>query len=513
MEEFVVSEVSIPALAASSMVQGNRFVVLIVACFVGFVGTSGIIVYGVMAPSLITLLQISSVQSSMLSASPLLAAACLAVPVTLAARSIGSRVISASLCLVAGVSIFIASAVIHWASNLPSLYALFVILGLLTGFAPATVNSGIIQCSWWFPLHQQGTVAGIFLFAVSLGPAVVGSFAEPLISATSLSILLVVWGSLMFLAALLNFIFAHNPPYIQLLRSLHHKGHSVEPLPTIASSTKRSSPPTIYANPNAAISSLLSPPSHTPPPKPHLTRSVTQRQVAEVCRTQFGQQVFPAKAILGDLLRSLSRLDSWCVILMAAASLGALLGFIVWVPTFFVLGFGVSASTGGLILLGYGVAGAFGCAVIGIVADRINEWLCTFVCLVVACACFSCLAASPIFGLSVAACILGGFFVSAYNTCCYKLVVMYCPESTSGTIGWMETFGDLIAFALPLCFGAIEAANTTSGWIPLSMRLGMIIPAAILALSTIPFLILWFMKRHQKIGEDEGSARPEAEEG
>lgn len=96
---------------------------------------------------------------------------------------------------------------------------------------------------------------------------------------------------------------------------------------------------------------------------------------------------------------------------------------------------------------------------------------------VLSCFCFVIIGASNIFGLTVGATVVGGFGTSCLNVAAYKLLFLYCLKGSSGTIGWAESGGNVIAFALPLIYGAIVDSNNRAS----TLRLGMSIPAVILA--------------------------------
>jgi nitrate/nitrite transporter NarK len=69
------------------------------------------------------------------------------------------------------------------------------------------------------------------------------------------------------------------------------------------------------------------------------------------------------------------------------------------------------------------------------------------------------------------------------------------PDSAAGTVGWMESFGNLVSFALPLIFGAIVAASSDQA---LGMRLGMILPVALLVLCGVAELVLYVRIQREK---------------
>ena len=129
--------------------------------------------------------------------------------------------------------------------------------------------------------------------------------------------------------------------------------------------------------------------------------------------------------------------------------------------------------------------------------DRFHIWIVTVVLLSVASLSFLTLGVSTTFGVSVAAAIVSAFFTGASNVAAYKLVFTYCNESTAGTIGWSETGGDLVAFALPLIFGAI-ANSESEAFRGNTLRLGMTLPASLLAVSLLLVLVLYLEKRPKK---------------
>jgi nitrate/nitrite transporter NarK len=280
------------------------------------------VVFGITATVLADRLQLSVIQSAMLSSTSLLFAACAAVPVSLATRVWGGRVITFVLLVVAGTAMLILAALLHWVVDLPSLYALFIVLGLFLGCGVVTVNSGLVHLSWWFPERSQGTVAGTFLFAFSLGPGVFGAFAAPAANAMSIGGLFLFWGLFIYCGAIVA-LFCFDPPYTQLLRIVRRKGLLVETLPGESSKNLVE-----LSNSN-----------------------VSQAQLMAVCKDVLGQEVFPENAFLRDLRFSLTRLENWCVIGIASLTLGVLLGYIVWIPSFFLGVMGTGAEESGYIVL------------------------------------------------------------------------------------------------------------------------------------------------------------------
>jgi nitrate/nitrite transporter NarK len=340
------------------------------------------------------------------------------------------------------------------------LYPVFVVLGLIIGCGTATVNCGLIQC-WWFPERNQGTVNGVLLFSTSCGPAVLGAIAEPIIRAAGLAGFFLFWSLCLLLCAIVALIFGFDPPYLQLIRLANRAHYEVEELPANFDA---------IGDAMAKSNDLM----------------ISQDEVKSVAHRVYGQDIFPTRALLVDLRMSVSSIRSWCVILVADITLGCYLGYIVWVPVYMVSVFQVSPYTAGLILMGYGLAGAIGSALAGPIIDHTNVWIGAIAFLALSLGSFICVAAAPQFGLVVAAIMLLGVSVLAANTACYKLVITECPESAAGCICFMECGADLIAFALPLIFAKIyESVGNANG-----LRIGLSIPCALLAVSFIPLWIL-----------------------
>jgi nitrate/nitrite transporter NarK len=222
------------------------------------------------------------------------------------------------------------AALLTWVTDLPSLYGLFVVLGLMMGMAVATVVVGLVHLSWWFPNRMQGSVAGAFLFSFSLGPGMFGAFAFAAIDTLSIGGFFLLWSLLVYGAAVAA-LFISDPPYTQLLRLMKKKGLLVETLPGESSR------------------SLVD-----------LSRSnVSQSQLIAVCRDAIGQEVFPENAFLRDLRLSLTRLENWCIIGLASITLGCLLSFTVWIPTFYLGVFQVESNISGYILMVSNTTGFF----------------------------------------------------------------------------------------------------------------------------------------------------------
>ena len=331
--------ISMTALDAAQAVRGNRYAVFACFCYVGFIGdfsfpfsvllltlihpgSSCVVVFGITAEALKDRLRLSVIESAMLTSTALLAAAVGAVPVSLLTRLYGGRVLCFVLESLAGSALLVLAAVLNWAGDLPSLYGLFVVLGLLLGCGVVVVNAGLVHMSWWFPERSQATVAGVFLFAVSMGPGVFGAFANPAIATMTIQGFFLLWSLLVYAGAIVS-LFCFNPPYTQLLRIIRKRNMLVETLPGESSK-------------NLVL----------------LEKSnVTQKQLMVVCREVFQQEVFPESAFLRDLRLSLTRLQNWCIIGIASFTLGALLGFTVWIPTFFPGVFGTDADTAGYIVM------------------------------------------------------------------------------------------------------------------------------------------------------------------
>ena len=371
-------------------------------------------------------MNLSTIQQSLLASSPLLGVAFICIPATMLARSFGGRIIAFVCMLVTASCLFVCAAMFQWVKVTFELYPLFIVMGLLIGSGTACVNCGLIQM-WWFQEKYQGSVVGVFLFATTMGPSVFGAFAEPFLNATSIQALLLFWGLNILVVGCVAFIFGHDPPYVQLIKFARGKNFVVEPLP--------------------------------PTKIEHF--DISQDDIKAVANLSFQQDIFPERRIITDIRKSLTHLRSWCVILIADVTLGCYLGFIVWIPFFFLTVFSTDGVTAGLILMGYGISGSIGAAVAGPIIDFTNIWISTAVFLICSFLGFTCLAASTVYGLSIAGTIWTGFFILAANTACYKLVVIECPDSIAGCMVWMECFADFLAFALPLIFGAIFDAQVS----------------------------------------------------
>ncbi len=280
------------------------------------------VAFGITAEKLATRLQLSVIESAMLTSAALLSSAVAAVPVSLATRVWGGRILCCVLCGIGATSLLILAALLTWVADLRVLYGLFVVLGLMQGMAVATVVAGLVHLSWWFPDGLQGSVAGAFLFAFSLGPGVFGAFAFAAIDAMTIGGFFLLWSLLVYAAAVTS-LFIADPPYTQLLRLVKKKGLLVETLPGESSR------------------SLVD-----------LSQSnVSQSQLIAVCRDAIGQEVFPENAFLRDLRLSLTRLENWCIIGIASITLGCLLSLTVWIPTFYLGVFHVESNVSGYILM------------------------------------------------------------------------------------------------------------------------------------------------------------------
>jgi nitrate/nitrite transporter NarK len=134
---------------------------------------------------------------------------------------------------------------------------------------------------------------------------------------------------------------------------------------------------------------------------------------------------------------------------------GLLLGTLSVLPTFFEGCFNVGSSFAGYVLFGYGCAAAASSFLAGFAVDKFNIWVLTAVFLSLGCAGYICLAASSTLVVSIVAVIVIAMGTIFANTCCYKLIMISCQASMSGTIGWMETAANLTGFLLPLIWGPI----------------------------------------------------------
>lgn len=461
-----MSEKATP-LPFPSTVVGRRAVVLIAYCVAAFFVFSSIVAFSVTKSTLQPALNLTDSESSLLTAVPVLTSAGLRVPVTLITRSAGGRGVGAVLSFITSLALFVSAAIFCWVTIVPSLYPLFVVLGLVIGCGSATINSGIIHCSWWWPIERQGFVAGAFLCSATIGSAIFGAFSSPMISGAGAAALFLLWGCTVLMAGVIIALFCPDPPYIQVCRQACAAGFSVEPLRL----SERIS--------NSALYKSIS--KHIIAPTDDHSRQVKQIDVKQHCTTK-GQEVFPTRAFLDDLRRSVTSFHSWCMISVAAVTLGCYLALLVWVFPFFTGAFSIPPADAGLILFGYGIASSLSRIPTGLIIDRFSPWIVASVTITICIGGFVCLAASPSFGLSVFASMVCAVTTAASNTCCYKLVGQQCPDSTSGTIGWMETFGSLLGFVLPLIFSAIQGQSG-------SLRLGMIVPACLLALCYVPLYL------------------------
>ncbi len=403
----------------------------------------------------------------------------------------------AALGLLTSIGLAIVAALFEWVQVLAPLYGVFVFAGLLIGFGSATINSGVIQCCWWWPVSKQGFVAGLFLCMATLGSAVFGAFAAPMIDGVGISSLMLLWSLTILAGSVLLLLFAADPPYVQVARAHRRAGGTIEPLPV--------------KMPDALARCSL---YRTLTRRCLLTQSELEKEKAAVMLSQaalrgkasaFGQEVFPTQSFVNDLGRSLVSGHSWCMITMASITLGCYLGLLVWVVTFFVQVFQTPPQQAGFILFGYGISSSMARIPSGMLVDRINPLLFMSITLLCACAGFVCLVASTLFELSVAACVIIAISTAGANTCCYKLVVSQCPDSISGTIGWMETLGSLLGFVLPLAFGALGSIPAVGQ--ALGLRIGMIIPCALILLAFIPLFLTYRFRPSKEQHESPSDGR------
>lgn len=447
------------------LIRGSRMLVLVSYCAAAFLIVSSVVSYGVCGAVLRDSLNLTETQASFITAVPVLASVGLRIPVTLVARMIGGRLVGAVLAGLSCTGLATTAALFQWVSPLDSsVYGVFVLAGLLIGCGSATINSGIVQCSSWWPIEHQGAVAGVFLCMATLGSAVFGAFAAPMIDATGVASLFLLWALCVFAGGVALLVFAFDPPAVQADRQ-RRREEAAAARSVVSSQCHEEEQSQRVAGEEAAVA-CTSPPLLLALPKEEKRRRFLQ-----------------------EWRKSVTSGHSWCLISIASVTLGCYLSVLVWIVTFFVQVFETSQEKAGFILFGFGVVSSAARVPAGLVIDRTSPWRFMAVTLVLGCAGFLCLMLSSLLVLSIAAAMVVAVATAGSNTCCYKLAMLQCPDSISGTIGLMETLGSLLGFALPLLFGAIAASPSLT--LSTSVRIGMIVPCVLMLLSLLPLFLTY----------------------
>lgn len=302
-----------------------------------------------------------------------------------------------------------------------SIFAAYMVFGLMGGFGVGLFSPGIATVSFWHPRSKQGSKNGIFGGVTNLAPGLFGLWIGPVMTETSIGLTYVIWLVLGALVMAISLPQIYDSPFHQML---------------------------FFSRKLAA--------EH----KVQLTQDQID-EIREIAIELHGQEIFPSGHVRVTLASSAQNYRTWQLVSLYIVSYGGYLGLTVYLPTFFTDAYDVTASfatvLASIFSLTAGVMRIFGgwlCDKIsfmdgGVLMNYVSFTLIMIGSIVV------------VFAPSVGGGFTGVTFMSigcgTSNAATFKILPRYIHTAVAGAAGWVGAMGALGSVIWPIFMGIISS--------------------------------------------------------
>ena len=287
-----------------------------------FIGFAAVALFGTTAVKLKELMELSSLELSILIAVPALTGSLLRIPFSGWVDTTGGKkpmltLLGLSIVGMIGLTVMILTRYPEGLTR--EFYLPILFFGALSGCGIATFSVGASQVAYWFPQRNQGKALAVYAGVGNIAPGIFTLLLPVAVATVELSGAYVIWLSLLVGGTLLYSLFGCNAWYFQFLR--------------------------------AGISSSEA-------------RGLAQTE---------GQELFPLDGIKKSLVASAKVWQTWALVSIYFTTFGGFIALTAWLPTYWTQFHQMDGIVAGVLTAGYSILTSVVRIGGGVLSDRLRE--------------------------------------------------------------------------------------------------------------------------------------------
>lgn len=414
-----------------------------------FIGFAAVALFGTTAVKLKDVMELSSLELSILIAVPALTGSLLRIPFSGWVDTTGGKkpmltLLGLSIVGMVGLTLMILT--LYPEGLRREFYLPILFFGALSGCGIATFSVGASQVAYWFPQRNQGKALALYAGIGNIAPGVFTLMLPIAIGVVGLGGAYVTWLSLLVGGTLLYSVFGCNAWYFQFV-------------------TTGSSP-----------------------------------SEAKELAIRKGQELFPLDGIKKSLVASAKVWQTWALVSIYFTTFGGFIALTAWLPTYWMQFHQLDGITAGVLTAGYSILTSVVRIVGGVLSDRLREGgentgvLALLIMLMGALM----MTMSQQYQLAVPGVILMAFGMGKCNAAVFKLVPQLVPSAVGGATGWVGGLGAFGGFLIPLAMGFAVSDLGMPGY-----PIGFVV---FIFLALFALTMMWVLKYTREQPVEPGSA-------
>ncbi|MBI3110013.1 MAG: MFS transporter [Ignavibacteriales bacterium] len=429
--------------------KGNPNIGLKAATLGFFIGFAAVALFGTTAVKLKELMELSSLEVSILIAVPALTGSLLRIPFSGWVDTTGGKkpmltLLGLSVVGMIGLTVMILT--LYPEGLTREFYLPILFFGALSGCGIATFSVGASQVAYWFPQRHQGKALAVYAGVGNVAPGVFTLLLPVAVAGAGLSGAYVIWLSVLVGGTLLYSVFGSNAWYFQFVKA-----------------------------------------------------GISPTEARELARRE-GQELFPLNGIRQSLVASAKVWQTWALVSIYFTTFGGFIALTAWLPTYWTQFHHMDAVVAGVLTAGYSILTSVVRIGGGVLSDRLREGgentgiLALLIMLMGALM----MTISQQYQLAIPGIILMAFGMGNSNAAVFKLVPQLVPQAVGGATGWVGGLGAFGGFLIPLAMGFAVSDLGMPGY-----PIGFVI-FIFLALSALT--MLWVLKYTREQPVEAGSS-------
>ncbi|MEX1276258.1 MAG: MFS transporter [Bacteroidota bacterium] len=369
-----------------------------------FIGFAAVALFGTTAVKLKELMELSSLELSVLIAVPALTGSLLRIPFSGWVDTTGGKkpmltLLGLSVVGMIGLTVMILT--LYPEGLTREFYLPILAFGALSGCGIATFSVGASQVAYWFPQRHQGKALAVYAGVGNVAPGVFTLLLPVAVASAGLSGAYVIWLLVLVGGTILYSVFGCNAWYFQFV--------------------------------GAGIS-------------PTEARELAKRE---------GQELFPLNGIKQSLVASAKVWQTWALVSIYFTTFGGFIALTAWLPTYWTQFHHMDAIVAGVLTAGYSILTSVVRIGGGVLSDRLREGgenTGILALLIMLMGAFM-MTMSQQYQLAIPGMILMAFGMGNCNAAVFKLVPQLVPQAVGGATGWVGGLGAFGGFLIPLAMG------------------------------------------------------------
>lgn len=369
-----------------------------------FIGFAAVALFGTTAVKLKELMELSSLELSILIAVPALTGSLLRIPFSGWVDTTGGKkpmltLLGLSVVGMIGLTVMILT--LYPEGLTREFYLPILAFGALSGCGIATFSVGASQVAYWFPQRHQGKALAVYAGVGNVAPGVFTLLLPVAVAGAGLSGAYVIWLLVLVGGTILYSVFGCNAWYFQLV------GTGISPTEA---------------------------------------RELAKRE---------GQELFPLNGIKQSLVASAKVWQTWALVSIYFTTFGGFIALTAWLPTYWTQFHHMDAIVAGVLTAGYSILTSVVRIGGGVLSDRLREGgenTGILALLIMLMGAFM-MTMSQQYQLAIPGMILMAFGMGNCNAAVFKLVPQLVPQAVGGATGWVGGLGAFGGFLIPLAMG------------------------------------------------------------